>query len=410
MKTNKTILLLSTYPIKRSFHGGQRRTQAIAEAYTRAGYTTIQSAIFNPPSYAHKYERGRLDLPAPKHTTDKIKRQPLLEDIILGESCYEDNDVKTHLLKLINHYKPGYIDLHQPYLYIGLRKLLAELNNLPKIIFSSQNIEYRMKAEIYRNHVNEISETVAKQSVKKIQDVEKLLCQEAALVTAVSESDIIEHKRMGATNILLVPNGINQPHATQSHIQKWQNYFERHGVTKSILFTGSAHPPNWSGFLTMMGGRLGFLPITSKLMVVGDIGSALEYVLHQRDPVYSSSFWLRAHNCKRLSDEDLSALLKLCDTIILPITEGGGSNLKTAEAIFACKKIVASDHAMRGYDEFRSFPNLFIENDPTAFKSRLREVLGSDAPVLTKGQRQQTHDVLWKSRTKPLKQALGDLT
>lgn len=402
MAKGHTILVLSTYPLRKSIHGGQRRSRALVEAYERAGCRVIQAAIFNPPSYSHPDERAEFDLPAPALTLNLIKKNPILEDIILGQSCYDDPEVKAHIVALIQKFKPDYIDFEQPYLYIGMQKLLNDLTIPPKLIFSSQNVEYKMKARIYENHQHTIDLKTAKKYEALIRKTEEELCRNAEIVMAVSQSDLEEHKKMGAKRTLLIPNGINAGVLSQKHVQKWKKFFESNGIKKPILFTGSAHPPNWTGFLEMLGGRVGFLPITSKLMIVGDIGDALQYVLYQKDPIYSSSFWLRAHNCKRLSDADLTALIHLCDTIILPITEGGGSNLKTAEAIYSAKKVIATVYAMRGYEEFTNYPNIFIENDPLMFKEQLLTALNNEIPELNKEQIEGNKSVLWDARTKPL--------
>jgi glycosyltransferase involved in cell wall biosynthesis len=404
-----TILFLTTYPLRKSIHGGQRRSKAIVKAYTRAGAKVVTSAVFNPPSYAHKDERHTTDLPAPAKTVAAIKKVPILEDVVLGQACYDDPEIKKHIVGLLQKHKPDYINFEQPYLYIGVQKILEEMKNPPKIIFSSQNVEYKMKQVIYGNHPHEISEKLARENVELIKATETALSQRADIVVAVSESDAAEHRAMGAPEVLVIPNGINPEKTTPAHISKWQELFKKQGISKPILFTGSAHPPNWTGFLDMMGTRLGFLPIHSKLMIVGDIGNALEYVVGRDDPVYGSTFWLRSINCKRLSDEDLSALIQLCDTIILPITEGGGSNLKTAEAILSGKKIIATQHAMRGYDDFLSLPNLFVEKTPEGFKNRLTKTLELEVPVLTPDQKETVKKVSWAYRTKELEKLVGGL-
>jgi hypothetical protein len=56
----------------------------------------------------------------------------------------------------------------------------------------------------------------------------------------------------------------------------------------------------------------------------------------------------------------------------LPIGYGGGSNVKTAEALAAGRPIVATGAAFRGFDEYRSLPSVTLADTPLAFEAAIR--------------------------------------
>ncbi|MFZ2537575.1 MAG: hypothetical protein WAX04_01580, partial [Oscillospiraceae bacterium] len=266
------ILMLTTYPLRLSIHGGQRRSTALKIAYEKAGYRVVNSAIYNAPSYPNKNEKGELDLPSPAETLKRIKDHPLLEDLILGKSCADDPLTRRHVLGLIKQFKPAYIVIEQPYLYMGLKRLFKEENISIEVINSSHNVEYKMKKDIYAQHSDVMDSATIKQALEEIKSIEEDIAQNAKFTIAVSESDALAYKEMGAKKVIVVPNGINQDTPTKKSIDRWNKLFTKQGINKPILFTGSAHPPNWKGFMDIVGSRVGFLPMNSRIMIVGDVG------------------------------------------------------------------------------------------------------------------------------------------
>lgn len=393
--------MLTTYPLKHAVHGGQRRSLALKQAYESAGFVVTSCAVYNATPYSLA-DKGPYDMPAPELTQHKINETPIFEDVILGTYTYEDPTIRHHVARLIRKLNPRLIVIEQAYLYIGVRKILRDLDMKIDIINSSHNIESDMKQAIYAQYQPSIPTQDIKKTVTQVRELERTIAKEAALTIAVSESDASKHRKMGAKNVLVIPNGINANKPKPEYVRKWQEYLSKRGIDRVILFTGSAHPPNSKGFLKMVGSRLGFLPINARIMIIGDVGRTLEGEIYQTNPRYGHTFWLRAQNCGRLSDDDLAALIHLSHVIILPITEGGGSNLKTAEAIASGKRIVATKHAMRGYDEYIDRPLLSVSNSPKMFRENLLKAVMYDNVPLSKSAIKSNNQVLWTVRTKPL--------
>src|SRR5689334_23118305 len=108
------LLVLSTYPAIRPRHGGQKRTLAICNAYRRAGYQVVQSAIFNRAFYPAS---STTDIPVPIEVERKIASSPLTGDVIVGEVMTEDPIVRQRIERLLLDFRPDVIHVEQPYLY-----------------------------------------------------------------------------------------------------------------------------------------------------------------------------------------------------------------------------------------------------------------------------------------------------
>jgi len=385
----KRILILGNYPVVNPQHGGQKRVEAIYRAYKGKSWSVMYVAIIPSKFYLM---RGKHDIAVSESTMHAIEAQPLLGDILCGEAVYDDPKVKSRLLGIIMRFSPDIIQLEQPYIYLGLKKLLADINYSGKIINSTQNIEFRMKEDIYKGEGMPAPDR--KRIVEKIRALEKDLAQDAVLNVAVSEKDATQlADLLDAKNIIVIANGMNQAKPEPYYIRKWKHYFRARDVQREILFVGSAHQPNMTGFMKMVGKKVGFLPKHARIVVVGGVSDLIKDSL--RDEVVEDVCMpLRVELLGRRSEGDLNALLSLADTIILPITEGGGSNLKTAEALLSGKRIVATEHAFRGYDAYRTLPGIDITDSPQRFREFIeRNVESSDSLLLP---RPETEGVLWE--------------
>lgn len=387
----KNILIIGTYPIKNPQHGGQKRLDAICREYKKAGFTIRYIAVFHKPFYA---DYGTYDIALPANREAEINSSPFTGDIVCGDAIYNDNYVKAKMVKALNDFKPGIIHMEQVFPYIGLKPLLTELKIRPKIIFGSQNIEYTMKEEML-NSLGYPKEFVAEKT-KMIFETEASLSKEADLVAAVSEGDLKEHIKLGAHQTVLAPNGIYKTSASKESGYYWRTKFSELGVSKIVLFVGSAHPPNWVGFQDMVGRGLGFINADTRIVFAGSISEyAQSQIANLRYDLGAATFEKRAYFAGRLSEDKLTGLLEIADVILLPITEGGGSNLKTAEAITTAKKIVATDYAFRGFEELKHLPNIYTAMNPQAFRAAIIAALNAEVIERSPEERILAKRVLW---------------
>lgn len=388
------VLLLTTYPITNPQHGGQKRSYAIYEAYKSQGASVKHSAIFFKGFYS---SYGPDDIGLGPQSEALVAQSPLTGDIVSGEAIYNDPKVKSKMSLLLSTFKPTIIHLEQPFTYLGLKPLLEEMKLHPKLVFGSQNIEAPMKTEILES-VNAPKEMIVA-TERQIHELEEELTRASDLVVACTPDDLEVHKKMGAKRLALAPNGIAEIETTQRERQFWKDTFKKHKVTRKVLFVGSAHPPNWTGFLFMVGKGLGFIPANTRIVLAGSICDYFDREISADNlDIADATFWLRAMSAGRLSEPRLGALIQESDIILLPITEGGGSNLKTAEAILANKKVIATTHALRSFEWFADFPNVWVADTPAKFRAAIVDAL--DAPVVerTAAQQQQAERVKWQSR------------
>lgn len=390
---DKRILVLTTYPIKNPQHGGQKRTSAIVQAY-QANFTAVRHcAIFFKGFYA---DFGQDDIALSRASEMLIRQSPLTGDIICGDSIYKDPKVKRKLTKLFLSFQPQVIHIEQPFTYLGLKPLLKEINLKPKLIFGSQNIEAPMKREILESaHIPDKDITAA---VNTIEAIETELIFDSELVVACTPQDLEVYSHLKAQRLVLAPNGVGEIISSSEASRHWDRIFSSMGVANKVLFVGSAHPPNWIGFLNMVGKGLGFIPHNTKLVLAGSICDYFEReILEDATDIEDATFWLRAYSAGRLSEVRLGSLINQSDVMLLPITEGGGSNLKTAEAILANKKVVTTSHALRSFEWFKDFPNVWLADSKQEFQDSILLALKSEFVNRTPEQDRQAQVIKWSN-------------
>lgn len=402
---NKRILVFTTYPIKNPQHGGQKRTHAIIDAY-RSHFTSVKHCAIFFKGFYSDYTND--DIPLGAASEKLISQSPLTDDIICGEAIYKDLKVKRKITKLITDFKPQIIHLEQPLTYLGLKPLLKELGIAPKLVFGSQNIEAPMKKEILEGAGFPKEQIV--RAVKTIEEVEAELTRDSVLVAACTTEDQNAHLKMGASKVVLAPNGISDIVTNKQSMQHWENHFNSAGITQKVLFVGSAHAPNWTGYQEMVGKGVGFIPHTARLVLAGSICDYFEReIVEDSLDIENVTFWLRAYSAGRLSEASLCALIKQSDVMLLPITEGGGSNLKTAEAILANKKVVATTHALRSFEWFEDFPNVWVADTKQKFQEAIVAALNTPFVKRTAQQEKKVQEVKWENCLTSLVKEIGAL-
>jgi hypothetical protein len=401
-KKQGTLLVLSTYPIRRPRHGGQLRSAALMNEYNKVFDKVIRTAVFNSTVYSQK-EYGRTDIPSPKELTEKIVANPELESWILGNSPTTSNEIREKITQLILSEKPDVILFEQPFLYLGMEQVLEEAGSTIPLIYSSHNVESHMMKDIFAGQSLEKKYAT---ELAQLQRSERSLTQTAIGTIAVSEEDQEMLNKWGGKNIIIQGNGVNPLKTSKLKRLRVRRVMNKLGITSYALFVGSSHRPNIDGFLELVGTRLGYLPPDSMIFLAGDIARGLQPEINKVDPTWGSLMWARMYNWDKVSDKTLSALIAEATCILLPITNGGGSNLKTAEALYSGKKIVATKLALRGFAEFAQNANIRIGMSSKEFRNALFESLQNETKEISKSSN-ATHDVTWEKKLSKLGNWLG---
>jgi glycosyltransferase involved in cell wall biosynthesis len=379
------ILGIGSYPIRVPVHGGQRRVAAIRDYYNSIGISYRYVGIFDP-RYYRKEQIADDDIvfTAPKHLFPGV---PFLDDLREGVGGANDRSVCLRLTQIVKTFSPDFIQIEQPFL---LPTAEAVADNTRRIIYSSQNIEAPLKEEILRKAGVLANER--RPIVELIDEIEKRAVRNSVGTICCSEHDATLARQRGATNVIVAPNGVERPRAVRSAaVAKVQEVF---GGRPFLFVVGSGHPPNVEGVIKLVTrDGLHYLPPRKCLAICGGMGHTI-----YQDNSYQR--FLRGNSVRTqffadVDDDELAALKHQAHAMLLPIVSGGGSNLKTAEAIAMGKWIIATDFSMRGFDEYRGIDGLTIVNDENGFRRAAHQALQRPPLEVSDSERLLRNGVYW---------------
>jgi Glycosyltransferase Family 4/Glycosyl transferases group 1 len=383
----KKLLIVAPYPVVNPQHGGQKRAKALLHFYEQHVEDVKFLGVYHR---GHYQDWGKDDLllgdPA---IIGAVDTNPIQTEILVGEAIDKDINVRSYMAKTLKDFSPDIIHVEQVFPYAGLKVLINELGLHPKIIYGSQNIEHVLKRQIL--DASNVPKAERDNVIARTKELETEFSKEADLVIAVSAQDAEAHKKMGAKKSVIAPNGIDKSKPTSEAKKYWQQFKKTNAIDNAIVFIGSAHPPNWIGFQEMIGDRLTFLPEGSKILLAGGIADYFKQKYGK-----DNAIWNKLIAVGKLSEDLLSGLLSECDILLLPITSGGGSNLKTAEAILSGKKVVATKYAFRGFEDYVKLPNIYVADSPNTFQEGIVKATKAELIVRTADETALASHVEWQ--------------
>lgn len=392
------ILQISTYPIVKPLHGGQIRVKEIQNELTKLGHS-VRSISFS--EFSHKYFDEELDFTISDALLRKVIKTPYSNDLATGLISEDSLEMERFFEKHLDGFKPGCIFIEQAWLWPLVKKMLTNKNLKDvKVIYSSHNVEYLTKQSIFTSNgiVDECN------VVNKIKDLEGDLCRHAYAVVGCTQMDLNEFKELGAKRVILCPNGV----AVQNVEPKVSQMIkELIGDRKYALFVGSAYPPNAQGFWRMLGNTMAWLKPDEMILAVGGCSLILEDFAPEDSKIYGFVNFDKIKRLGFVENDELNALISNATQIILPITSGGGSNLKTAEAIIAKKPVVATEMACRGYDNIKELSNFSICKTQTEFIKAVQSAFNTEFKEITKAEQLFREAVLWRNTLSGLKDILN---
>lgn len=396
----KSVLILSTYPFKKPYHGGQHRLYNIALAYKRAGLSVVSVSIYDKSNYQND-EIGKHDINCTlEGYRPYIKfANPYFSDYFTGECAAASQEIIRSIIKIISKQNIILIHIEHPWLLKIAKFIQRSLINKSYLVFGTQNIEWQLKATFISNN-NRLSSQIIN-SIKKL-EADAAMTADATL--AVSDADMTWFNRF-AKKIILVPNGTNPIKKSAEQISSIQS--ELHSESW-VVFIGSAHPPNRDGFLSFLGKTTGYIPPFSKLLIIGGVADLLKPIL-----LSDLNYELNYNRCSffsKVCDDFIDAAISGSKAIILPIETGGGSNLKTAQALISGKRIVATTTSFRSYDKYMNISGVNITDTSYKFKQLVRESFSSN--VITKRSGNELliiKKLLWINTTSRLKSYVESL-
>lgn len=386
------ILQFTTYPIEHARHGGQIRALNTKRTLEEAGFQVENFAVFSQHSYPSGRPRIDLSLAAGPRLYPHYWQ---VSDFTSGEALSTDKALYGDLCREVRSKSVDVVLLEEPWLGRAILRLKNEGVLTAPIVYNSYNIEYEAKKLILEDAA--IPETA--DIVAQIRALEQDLTAQSAACSAVTDADAAIMALWTSADVAVARNGTVK--RKTAHLR---------GVLPAaldpafryMLFTGSAHPPNVSGFVELVLGSLHRLRSNERIVVVGSVCDPLYHQIQ----VTETPFLIRDKLCLigQLSDYALSCVIANASGLLLPIVYGGGSNLKTAEALVSGKPIVATGKAFRGFEEFSATPRLRVADDKVGFANAIRATFddGGDLDV----ERGDVDVLLWKNCLRPIVEAV----
>lgn len=370
------ILGLGTYPSHRPIHGGQRRVSELKKYYENGGVKYHHSSVYSKNHYKSK-DITSIDYGFDEANVTK-SAIPFIDDMLSGKFAAADKACYEHYVSLVKKLKPMAIQLEQPFMFPLLKRLKNEGVFTGKVIYSSHNVEAPLKAQILLN--SGVSRKNITDVFQDIETIEKDILNISDIVISVSGADSAVYRAWNnKPKSVVIANGnrIQTKHAVPDGFREFKG--------KYFSFVGSAYPPNVQGFVKLVveTGFYGFPP-EKCIAICGGVSHGIfanHYYLSHAD-----SYGDRVHFFDSPSDEEISHILMHSHCILLPITSGGGSNLKTAEAILSNKWVVATTVAMRSFEHFIGQPGIIIADTPNDFYAAMQFVYGQAELKLTKAE------------------------
>lgn len=378
------ILVLCTYPIKKPLHGGQLRVINIVDVYVNTGHEVEVAGVLGSDSYPA--ERGFESYPAAKHLA-KLMPHPFMSDWAIGE-LYASNDVYFNALVTKISFTPDLIHVEQPWLFAFALRYKSIYASTSKLIYGSQNIEHQLKQAILSNF---LAQNMVEKYSKLVELTELNAITSADGVICVSDNDLEWTRQFTTKPTQLASNGVSPWLADNTALNEARKISD---INRFAFFCASAHPPNLEGFFDIFSQGFGSLTPDQSLVVAGGVSYSIssDYRLKK-----SAKLFERTVFAGYVSQSCLNGLLDTAHCIVLPLTQGGGTNLKTAEALWSGQYVIATSIAMRGFEKYIKSPGVFIADTPAAFKRKLREVMNLPKLQLSRIEMDKRRAVLWES-------------
>jgi len=398
----KKVLQLSLYPIVKPLHGGQIRVSQIRKFFEGKN-CIVKSLSVTVMSHEHYSDDDYL-----VSDYDIYEKLPVsfCDDYAISLMC-DEGKIFRFLHNKILDFDPDLILVEQAWLWPAVKKVKqnGELKPSVKILYSSHNTEYKTKKFLFDEH--DMNDEQAETVIKGIYNLEKELCFESDITIACTISDIQECKELGSTETILAPNGVAKRPIDAEVSKSIQDSICGY---KFVLFIGSAYPPNAAGFWKLLGTSLAWLPPEHVIFVVGGVSKIIDVYKPDNSELFNHVAYERIKKIGQVSEEILASLIDTASVIIMPITIGGGSNLKTAEAIASGKPVVATTKACRGFDFIDKLSNFYVADDSAVFINHIQNIL-SDKNItntmFSEEEQKLRKQVYWENTLISLEKLLG---
>ena len=347
--TDPRILQLTTYSIEVPDHGGKQRCYQIRKRLQQK-YQVYNLAF----EWGTEPSRWPNIITLDETYLEKNLINGYLADIAICDYLYHHPDMYRKICEMVRGFSPTAIFLEQPYLWPLVQRLIDDeiVRSDINLIYSSQNIEIELKKSIYSKVLDH---DACNKNLTKVFYIEEMAIRACDTAIAVSEIDSEFIKRRNAqARVKVFKNGNLYPEIND--LQKnWDIKFNNKKT--NWIFVGSWHEPNITGLEKLTNELSKFEAHSCTLWVFGSAGSGLEQRLIENGVTKLPAF-LKIMGPAEASDIDAAILSS--SGVVLPIIDGGGSNLKTAQALLSNKCVLGTTYSFRSFEEYTDEPGVHI--------------------------------------------------
>lgn len=375
----KRVLQLATYDISDPKSGGAIRAYHIAESLRRDflvytlvfGLKDLHSRVTwqDDPDFNRRFgSRINIDFETCMSRLHSPGEKGCLMDWGISNYVLGEAGLVKALGRMIKNIDPDIILLEQPFLWpiVDLMKRERALKSDCCMIYSSHNTEAPMKREIY---AHAFPEDICHQHLSYVESLEQDSVMAADLVIATCDAESFFVKGIDSgKKVLVKANG--HTYRPRDNLW-WKDKFQASGCDQNWVYVSSAHPPNVNGLKSL----LDLIPKSQtdfKIWLLGSIGQVIGC---ERYP------FVECHH--EISNQDIDDAISCADGVILPIWQGGGTNLKTAQALLSGKPIVSTAFAFRGFENYINQEGVRIAESSQDMADILKEKPSMLSPART---------------------------
>lgn len=325
----------------------------------------VTSASISP----YRTDGGANDILLDPYQNNWVFRVPSHFEMRLARAASSSEVIGGKIAAIFEQAKPDVLWLEHPFLWRVFKPIVLE-RGLP-VVYSSHNVEWKMKRELLT--AMKICDPL---EVYDIKSAEEDLSRRAAAIFCCSVNDADYYRRLSTKKVSVVPNGANIPvvRDVERAFYRIRFFCEEAFTAPTFCYVSSDHQPNWQGFVDFV-----LDPLASRfpeklvvILLIGKIGTLFQSWMKDR---HFATWWLKVVSIPEASEDVKNTALLLSDAILLPIVAGGGTNLKTAEALLASKRIIATSTAFRGFEKFKQDDEVSIADRPEDYRDALDGVL-----------------------------------
>jgi hypothetical protein len=323
-----------------------------------------------------------------------------LSEYLATVAALQTPDILTEFTNYIRATAPEVILLEHPWTWPLLERLAEVHSGKVRIVYNSQNVEIALKRRILDEH----GITPPSMMLSGIEALERGLVNHAAGICCCTRVDANIYASWGARRVLVAPNGgVQRDRGHLLDILPWPvEPAQSYG-----LAIGSLHPPNVSGFMNLIAPSLPFLRPYQRVVLAGGAGPEIVQALEAKG--LGQIAYERLISLGAVDEFCLDCAIANARVLLLPIQYGGGSNVKTAEALLSRRPMLATVTAMRGFEKFLNVPGVTLVADEggefgRAMLTALDHPLGAKCPDCA-----DLSSLLWESTITPLVELMREL-